>query len=98
MKQVQVELNLPANTIRVNDVNISLEVLDTLTRPDKEKLYQFQRLSDNTVRYTEAPDEFEREWETVSEFLRQQAVGEQVSYGAKAAAYLVKLMAADRSS
>ena len=110
MEQVQVELNLAEQVIRVNGINISLEVLETLTRPDEAKLFQFCRRPDDTVvvwayherlalafnkwmtRYTENPEEFSREWQIVSEFLRQQANGEEPSYGAAAAAYLVKLM------
>jgi hypothetical protein len=44
-------------------------------------------------RYTEEPDQFAREWQTVGEFLRQEAAGDEPDYGKSCAAYLSKLMA-----
>lgn len=38
--------------------------------------------------YTEQPEKFEREWETVSEFLKEQSNGEELSYGAHCAKLL----------
>lgn len=43
-------------------------------------------------RYTEAPDEFNREWPTVGEFLKQAADGDEPDYGASCAGYLAKLI------
>lgn len=43
-------------------------------------------------RYTECPEQFEREWQTVSEFLVQQSKGEEPDYGKSCAAYLSKLI------
>lgn len=43
-------------------------------------------------RYTENPEQFEREWQTVSEFLVQQGKGEEPDYGKSCAAYLSKLI------
>lgn len=44
-------------------------------------------------RYTEEPETFAHEWETVGEFLGDQAAGREPSYGAWCAAFLTKLMA-----
>lgn len=44
-------------------------------------------------RYTEEPDQFAREWQTVSEFLKQEAEGVEPDYGKRCAAYLSKLLA-----
>jgi hypothetical protein len=51
-------------------------------------------------RYTEAPDQFAREWETVGEFLGQTKVGGEPSYGHSCTEYLhqldLELTAADQ--
>lgn len=44
-------------------------------------------------RYTEEPDQFAREWQTVGEFLLQEAAGVEPDYGKSCATYLSKLMA-----
>lgn len=43
-------------------------------------------------RYTEEPEQFEREWQTVSAYLEQQAEGVEPDYGALCAVYLLKLI------
>ncbi|WP_374833927.1 hypothetical protein [Paenochrobactrum pullorum] len=43
-------------------------------------------------RYTESPEQFEREWETVGEYLKQQDDGVEPDYGKSCAAYLLKLI------
>ena len=42
-------------------------------------------------RYTEEPQRFGREWQTISKFLAEQSAGETPSYGARSAAYLLQL-------
>lgn len=42
-------------------------------------------------RYTEEPERFSREWQTVGRFLREQAAGEVPTYGERCAAYLEQL-------
>lgn len=44
-------------------------------------------------RYTEDPATYAREFETVGEFLREQAEGREPTYGETCAAYLDDLMA-----
>lgn len=44
-------------------------------------------------RYTENPSRFEREFQTVTQFLSDQAAGRQPSYGEVCAAYLAELQA-----
>lgn len=43
-------------------------------------------------RYTTHPEEFDREWEAVNEYLSQRNAGEQPSYGASCARYLLSLL------
>lgn len=43
-------------------------------------------------RYTEDPNGFEREWQTVSKFLERQQDGVEPDYGQSCAAYLKKLI------
>jgi len=43
-------------------------------------------------RYTEEPEKFEREFQTVSKFLEETATGAEPSYGQKCAAYTVQLL------
>ena len=43
-------------------------------------------------RYTETPEEFNREFETVGQFLKEEADGQEPSYGAWCAQYLALLM------
>lgn len=43
-------------------------------------------------RYTEEPEQFEREWQSVAEFLQQQADGVEPDYGVTCAAYMQKLI------
>lgn len=43
-------------------------------------------------RYTEEPQRFEREWESVHRFLAEQAAGQEPSYGASCVAYLSQLL------
>jgi hypothetical protein len=43
-------------------------------------------------RYTEEPEKFKREWQTVTEFVSQQEAGKTPSYGATCAAYLQRLI------
>lgn len=44
-------------------------------------------------RYTENPESFEREFQSVGDFLRERAQGKAPSYGQLCAAYLAKLIA-----
>ncbi len=44
-------------------------------------------------RYTEDPDQFEREFQSVRRFLCERAAAEEPSYGECCAAYLTELMA-----
>lgn len=44
-------------------------------------------------RFTEEPDRFSREWQAVSEFLKEREAGQEPSYGREAAAYLEQLIA-----
>lgn len=44
-------------------------------------------------RYTETPEEFAREFQSVQEFLTQSSGGETPTYGASCAAYFDKLVA-----
>lgn len=44
-------------------------------------------------RYTEEPERFEREWQTVGLFLKQRSEGREPDYGEQCAAYLAELMA-----
>ena len=43
-------------------------------------------------RYTESPEEFEREWKTVSQFLQESGDGKEPSYGQECVAYLEELI------
>lgn len=43
-------------------------------------------------RYTEEPEQFEREWQTVGQYLEQQTEGIEPDYGTSCAAYLLKLI------
>lgn len=43
-------------------------------------------------RYTEEPEQFEREWQTVGEYIKQQTEGVEPDYGASCAAYLLQLI------
>lgn len=43
-------------------------------------------------RYTETPDEYEREFQTVGSFLAEQADGKQPTYGESCAKYLEALI------
>jgi len=44
-------------------------------------------------RYTDEPEQFEREWETVARFLSEQQGGFEPTYGQCCAEYLSQLMA-----
>lgn len=44
-------------------------------------------------RYTDEPELFNREWQTVSEFLKQEAESVEPDYGRRCSAYLFKLLA-----
>jgi hypothetical protein len=48
-------------------------------------------------RYTEEPEKFKWEWQTVTEFLSQQGAGKTPSYGATCAAYLQQLIEEQRN-
>lgn len=43
-------------------------------------------------RYIESPDEFQRDFRTVTEFLADNTLGREPSYGESCAAYLFKLL------
>jgi hypothetical protein len=43
-------------------------------------------------RYTENPEQFEHEWQSVNQFLTEEANGEEPSYGESCAAYLLRLL------
>lgn len=43
-------------------------------------------------RYTDTPEQFDREWQTVAEFLKDKAEGREPSYGETCAAYLERLL------
>lgn len=43
-------------------------------------------------RYTDEPEQFDREWQYVGDFLKQQGEGVEPDYGASCAAYLLKLI------
>lgn len=43
-------------------------------------------------RFIEQPARFSREWQTVSEYLRQTQAGQEPTYGSEAAAYLAQLI------
>ncbi len=43
-------------------------------------------------RYTEEPEAFKHDWQNVTEFLAQEANGEEPTYGAECAAYLARLV------
>lgn len=42
-------------------------------------------------RYTDEPEQFGREWQTISKFLAQEASGETPTYGQESAAYVLQL-------
>lgn len=44
-------------------------------------------------RYTEDPERYEREWQTVQQFLREDGTDEGPSYGARCARYLKQITA-----
>jgi hypothetical protein len=43
-------------------------------------------------RYTDTPETFEREWQTVTRFLTEKAEGKEPSYGESVAAYFMQLL------
>lgn len=43
-------------------------------------------------RYTETPESFQREWQSVHEFLAENAAGKSPSYGVVCAAYINRLV------
>ncbi len=42
-------------------------------------------------RYTEEPEKFQHEWETIRTYLAEVGAGETPSYGTRCAAYLMKI-------
>lgn len=60
-----------------------------ITEEGKERLVK--TFNEWMRRYTEHPEQFQREFQTVGDFLTEQAHGKTPSYGKKCVAYLCQL-------